>query len=136
MTQQTLKIIDTQTYETHQDRNESVVQATVATRGDSTYITFKQHDQTFDTTITTLIKIKKGVVSVQRQGGFKSQLVFDIIRPHETLYHTPMGEMSIRIETHIIESRILDQNVHLKIGYTIFMQGNKTSENMYFIQNM
>lgn len=136
MREEQLKIIDSQKYDTHQDTNETIVQGTVAARGDSTYITFKQKDESFGVMITTLIKIKKGVVSVKRQGGIQSSLVFDIIKPQETLYQTPMGEMEICIETHEIENRTTQQNVHLKIGYTIFMQGKKTSENMYFIQNI
>ena len=47
-----------------------------------------------------------------------------------------MGDMSIHIETHEIENRTTEESVHLKIRYTIFMQGKKTSENMYFIQNV
>lgn len=131
-----LKMQTAQTYETHEDQMEEIIEAVVAVKGESTYITFKQEDTNFNTTITTLIKIKKGFVTVKRQGGIKNQMEFNVMSPYETLYATPMGEMSIRIETHEIESRVTEEQVHLKIRYSIFMQGNKTSENLYFLKNL
>lgn len=131
-----LKMQTAQAYETHEDQMEEIIEAVVAVKGESTYITFKQEDTNFNTIITTLIKIKKGVVTVKRQGGIKNQMEFNVIKPYETLYATPMGEMSIRIETHEIENRVTEEAVHLKIRYSIFMQGNKTSENLYFIKNL
>lgn len=131
-----LKMQTTQKYETHEDGMEEIIDATVATRGESTYITFKQQDTNFNTTITTLIKIKKGIVTVKRQGGIQSLMEFNILKPYETLYSTPMGEMHIKIETHQIESNVKEDQVSLKISYTLFMQGSKVSENLYFIHNM
>lgn len=131
-----LKMQTAQKYETHEDTMEEIIDATVATRGESAYITFKQQDTNFNTTITTLIKIKKGIVTVRRQGGIQSQMEFNILKPHETPYSTPMGDMTIKIETHEIESHIEGDKVRLKIRYTIYMQGKKTSENLYFIQNL
>lgn len=131
-----LKILTSQKYESHEDTNEEIVEGVVAQKGESTYITFKQEDQNFGATITILIKIKKGIVTVKRQGGIRSELVFDITSPQETLYNTPMGDMSIQIETHEIENRTSEDNVHLKIRYSIYMQEQKTSENLYFIQKL
>lgn len=131
-----LKIINTQKYETHEDSHEDLVDGIVAIRGESTYITFKQEDPHFKTMVTTLIKIKKGVMTVKRQGSIQSGLTFDILKPQETLYSTPMGDMNIQIETHELENRTTMDKVYLRARYSIFMQGNKTSENIYFIQNL
>lgn len=131
-----LKILTSQKYESHEDTSEEIVEGIVAQKGESTYITFKQEDENFGAIITTLIKIKKGIVTVKRQGGIRSELVFDITSPQETLYNTPMGDMSIQIEAHEIENRTSEDNVHLKIRYSIYMQEQKTSENLYFIQKL
>ncbi|MEG0014481.1 MAG: DUF1934 domain-containing protein [Cellulosilyticaceae bacterium] len=131
-----LKIINTQKYETHEDTSEDIVEGIVAIKGESTYITFKQEDLNFKTTVTTLIKIKKGIMTVKRQGSIQSGLTFDILKPQETLYSTPMGNMNIQVETHELENRITAEDVYLRVRYSISMQGNKTSENIYFVQNL
>lgn len=136
MNQLKLVIRDTQRYETHEDMNEEIVEAVVAIKGESSYITFKQEDKNFNTMITTLIKVKKGVMTVKRTGGIQSEIIFDVLKPHEMMYTTPMGQMHIEFETHELETRIEEDKVTLKVRYSIIMQGAKTSENLYFIQNV
>lgn len=131
-----LKIKNTQKYDTHEDASEEIVEGIVAIKGESTYITFKQEDPNFNATVTTLIKIKKGIMTVKRQGSIQSGLTFNILQPQETLYSTPMGDMQIQIETHELENRTTEESVYLRARYSIFMQGQKTSENIYFIQNL
>lgn len=130
-----LKLITTQAYETHENTDEMLIDAIVAERNGSTYITFKQPIPDHNVVVNNMVKIKGPTVQVKRSGGLTSNLEFDINKEFTTSYETPYGFLDIRIKTKSIESFILQDDVKLKICYEMIMQGKKISDNIYIITN-
>lgn len=130
-----LKLITTQIYPDHENSEEAAIEAVVAERNGSAYITFKQPIPDYNVMINTMVKIKNGTVSVRRTGGVNMTLEFNLDKEYTTDYETPYGAMDIRIITTSIESEILQGHVNLKICYEMIMQGKKISDNIYLITN-
>ncbi|MHC1749521.1 MAG: DUF1934 domain-containing protein [Cellulosilyticaceae bacterium] len=135
MKQSKLKIISTQIYDTHEDLEESIVEASTGERNGAYYILFKEIDKESKITTNNTIKIKQDMVTIKRNGGLSTDLSFDINKVFKTIYYTPYHEMEIEVITHTIEKKITNNDIILRLEYTILMQGQKISDNIYMISN-
>lgn len=135
MEQRQLKLITSQKYETHENTEEAIIDAIVAERNGSKYITFKQVIPDYNVEVSNIVKIKDNKVYVKRSGGLTSNLEFDINKPFITDYETPYGKLDIKIITKAIETFILQEHVNVKISYEMIMQGKKISDNIYLIES-
>lgn len=130
-----LKLTTIQKYEDHDNKEEMMIEGVVAGRNGSEYITFKQFDPNYNVTISNLVKVKNGVVTIKRSGAIESTMIFDKEKPYATNYETPYGQLDIYVTTHEIESQLLQGDVKLKVEYEIMMQGKKISDNIYCIES-
>lgn len=124
-----ITVSDKQIYATHEDTNQSKFWGQVTNKGDVVYITYKDPKMQ----VTTLIKIKKEVVSVKRLGNLRGNLEFNPKKPHETIYYTPYGEMQITIVTKKCDIHLSNKEINLCIEYKILMQNKEISDNIYSI---
>lgn len=131
-----LKLTTSQQYEEHDNVDEMIVEAVVAKRNGSSYITFKQFDPNYNVTINNLVKIKEGVVLVKRTGAIESTMVFDVNKPYSTHYETPYGKLDICVTTKEIQDEINGEDVKLQIKYEMVMQGKKISDNIYCVESV
>ena len=122
-------VYDKQIYESHSDEGENEYIGNLAFKNDNIYITYKEEEQK----ITTMIKVKNGVVSIKRLGAIKGDLEFNINSPNKSLYTTPYGTMELEIVTDKCEVYLLEKGVKIYIEYKIMMQDTKVSENVYLI---
>ena len=122
-------VYDKQIYESHSDEGENKYIGNLAFKNDNIYITYKEEEQK----ITTMIKVKNGVVSIKRLGAIKGDLEFNINSPNKSLYTTPYGTMELEIVTDKCEVYLLEKGVKIYIEYKIMMQDTKVSENVYLI---
>jgi uncharacterized beta-barrel protein YwiB (DUF1934 family) len=136
MKEKNLCIRDSQTYETHQDKNEVIVHAKIGEKNGTHMITFSQTDGSLNGVIRTVIKVKEGVIKVTREGALSNVLVFDILKPYETLYRTPYGDMAIKIHTKRMHTILDDERLFIEIAYEIFVQESKISDNIYTIYDI
>ena len=130
-----LKLTTIQKYEDHDNKEEMMIEGVVAGRNGSEYITFKQFDPNYNVTISNLVKVKDGVVTIKRSGAIESTMIFDKEKSYSTNYETPYGQLDIYVTTHEIESQLLQGDVKLKVEYEIMMQGKKISDNIYCIES-
>lgn len=124
-----IKVYDKQTYETHDETNETEFDGQLVFKNESVYITYKDNEMG----VTTIIKTKDGVVSVKRIGALKGDLEFNTQTPHNSVYYTPYGEMEIQIITKKCEVYILEKGIKIYIDYKILMQEETISDNIYMI---
>ena len=130
-----LKLVTTQKYESHDNRDEMILEGVVAERNGSQYIKFDQKDTTYNIIVNNLIKIKDGVVTIKRSGALSSNMVFDLAKPYATNYETEYGQLDLIVTTHEIKSHF-DEDVSLVIKYEMMMQGRKISDNIYSIESI
>ena len=124
-----IKVYDKQIYDTHSDTNEKVFSGQLVFKNEGVYITYKDPEEG----VTTIIKAKDNKATVKRFGTLKGDLCFNMEEPHNTIYYTPYGEMKIEIITHQCNIYILEKGIEINIEYTILMQGEKISDNIYMI---
>ena len=122
-------VYDKQIYESHSDENENKYRGNLAFKNDNIYITYKEEEQK----ITTMIKVKDGVVNIKRLGAIKGDLEFSTNKSSKSLYSTPYGQMELEIITNKCDVYLLEKGVKIYIEYKIMMQGSKVSENVYLI---
>lgn len=124
-----IQVYDKQIYEEHEDINEMQFEGQTTFKNNSIYVTYKDPEMG----VTTIIKIKNGVVFVKRLGALKGDLEFNKQQPHKTIYYTPYGEMEIEIITKECDLFFLEKGIKIYIDYKIIMQGKKISDNIYMI---
>ncbi len=122
-------VYDKQIYESHSDEGENSYTGNLAFKNDNIYITYKEEEQK----ITTMIKVKDGVVNIKRLGAIKGDLEFNTNKPNKSLYSTPYGEMEIEIITNKCDVYLLEKGVKIYIEYKIMMEDSQISENVYLI---
>lgn len=124
-----VRVYDKQSYTTHSDETENTFKGTMAIKGNDIYVLYK--DQTTNT--RTIVKATEQGVSVKRIGGLNGVLQFDTQEIKRCLYATPFGEMVIDIKTENIKVYLLKKGIKIYIEYSIIIDGEKVSDNIFMI---
>ena len=124
-----IRVYDKQIYSTHTDEAENTFSGKIAVRENDIYILYKD-EQT--QTRTTIKATQKGV-SVKRVGAMNGMLQFNKEEIKRCLYGTPFGNMLIDIETNNIEVYLLEKGVKIYIEYSMMMENEKVSDNVFMI---
>ncbi len=124
-----VRVYDKQIYATHSDETENIFKGTMATKGKDIYILYK--DQTTKT--NTTVKVTEQGISIKRAGSLNGHLQFHKDERKRCLYGTPFGNMLIDIETSNIEVYLLEKGVKIYIEYSIIMDEEKVSDNVFMI---
>lgn len=124
-----VRVYDKQIYTTHSDETENTFKGTMAIKDNDIYILYK--DQTTQT--KTTVKVSEQGVSVKRAGSLNGHLQFHKQETKRCLYGTPFGDMLIDIETSNIEVYLLEKGVKIYIEYSIIMDEEKVSDNVFMI---
>ena len=124
-----VRVYDKQIYTTHSDETENTFKGTMAIKGNDIYILYK--DQTTQT--NTTVKVSEQGVSVKRIGSLNGHLQFHKEEVKRCLYGTPFGNMLIDIKTSNIEVYLLEKGVKIYIEYSIIMDEEKVSDNVFMI---
>lgn len=82
---------------------------------------------------TTVLRVSDGQVTLLRQGGVNSLMVFEEGRQHVSVYETPEGTLAISINTQRLRSALDDQGGDIEIQYTIDINHATTGLNQFHI---
>ncbi len=83
------------------------------------YILYDEAIEGFSEPNKNKIKIDQGIVEVQKKGPITVQMVFDEKNKHISYYQTPYGSMEMGIDTKKVELREKDDQMDLKIEYSL-----------------
>lgn len=124
-----------QIYLSDEDTQKHKVVVKVSEKEESIYLFFDCIDESTQEMVHHQIKIKAGKVYVTRKGAIQNHLIFDKETPYVTSYQTPYGILDMTLITQAITCKILQDDINLEIKYEIIMQGEKISDNIYFIKS-
>lgn len=124
-----IRVYDKQIYSTHTDESENTFSGKIAVKENDIYILYKDKE---NQTSTTIKAFEKGV-SVKRVGAMNGTLQFNKEEIKRCLYGTPFGNMLIDIETNNIEVYLLEKGVKICIEYSMIMEDEKISDNVFMI---
>ena len=82
----------------------------------------------------TAFQIRPDSVALIRTGAFRSQMIFERLRKHYSLYDTPYGTMTMGITTTSLHSAITGDGGELDVRYAIEIEHQVTGECRFLIQ--
>ena len=80
---------------------------------------------------TTKLHVHGGRVTLLREGGVNSQMVFEEGRRHLSMYETPYGEPSIGVNTKRMRSTLGEAGGDLEIDYAIEIDNLLAGHNLF-----
>ena len=80
---------------------------------------------------TTKLHVHGGRVTLLREGGVNSQMVFEEGRRHLSMYETPYGELSIGVNTKRMRSTLGEAGGDLEIDYAIEIDNLLAGQNLF-----
>lgn len=83
---------------------------------------------------TTTFEIKGPRVTLTRSGTTNSQMIFEEGRQHTSLYETPVGELTIDIQTSRLRHNLTERGGILEIQYSIAVEHTVTGRNSFKIR--
>ena len=124
-----VRVYDKQIYSTHSDETENTFKGTMAIKDNDIYLLYK--DETTQT--KTTVKVTGQGVTIKRAGGLNGVLQFYKNEIRRSSYGTPFGNMLIDIKTDNVEIYLLEKGVKIYIEYSIIMNEEKVSDNIFMI---
>ena len=83
---------------------------------------------------TTRFTILGDTVILRRTGAVNNEMHFETGRPHISLYETPMGALTVEINTQKIAHRLSERGGILDIKYTIAVENQITGRHQFKIR--
>ena len=83
---------------------------------------------------TTAFEVSGPRVTLPRQGGVNSQMIFEEGRQHTSLYETPFGELTVDIQTSLLRHNLTERGGVMEIKYSIAVEHTVTGRNCFKIR--
>ena len=83
---------------------------------------------------TTKLHVHGGRVTLLREGGVNSQMIFQRGKRYSSLYETPWGSILVDVATTTLASRLNERGGVLEVRYTIAVDHRVTGENRFKIR--
>ena len=83
---------------------------------------------------TTRFTIQDDTVTLTREGGVNSQMIFQRGKRYRSLYETPWGSILVDVATTTLASRLNERGGVLEVRYTIAVDHRVTGENRFKIR--
>lgn len=97
-------------------------------------IVYKESDLTGLEGVTTSFLVEPGKIILTRTGPLKSQMVFSLGQPHESLYQMEFGALLITVCATKIEYEISDQCGTVDLDYTIEIEQSSAGQIEYHLE--
>lgn len=83
---------------------------------------------------TTTFDVQGSRVTLRRSGRVNSQMIFEEGRQHTSLYETPLGELSVDIQTSLLRHNLSERGGLMEIRYSIAVENTATGKNSFKIR--
>ena len=97
-------------------------------------LTYQETELTGMEGTTTRFTIQDDTVTLTREGGVNSQMVFQRGKRCSSLYETPWGSILVDVATTTLASRLSERGGVLEVRYTIAVDHRVTGENRFRIR--
>lgn len=128
MTKNVLVTISGVQFNIQEEAIELVTDGTYYLKNGKHYILFEEQPESNGPITKNIVKFNKNVFAMTKKGGNNSYLLFDKERKTSTLYHTPAGAVQIDVVTHDFSVTETEQELAVKINYTLDINYNFISE--------
>lgn len=130
-----LSIRGTQRYmEQEAEVIELVTEGTLEELENGWEIVYQESDLTGLAGVTTSFLVEPGKIVLTRTGPLKSQMVFSLGQPHESLYQMEFGALLITVCATKIEYEITEQDGTVDLDYTIEIEQSSAGQIQYHLE--
>lgn len=112
---------------------ELITRGRLAQRGDNFTLTYQESELTGLEGTRTTIQVEGEQVTLLREGGVNSQMVFQEGRRHMSMYNTPYGAIEIGINTSHLMTDLHDRGGDIEIDYAIEVDHALAGRNIFQI---
>ena len=116
------------------DETELMTEGTMALTEDGMVLSYQESQLTGMEGTTTTFEVKGPRVTLIRSGTVNSQMVFEEGRQHTSLYETPVGELSVDIQTSELKHNLSERGGLMEIKYSIAVEHTVTGRNCFKIR--
>lgn len=74
------------------------------------------------------------LISVIRDGEYRSQLILELDRQHQCLYQTPYGGILVKVYTNLINIDINKDGGTIRVSYSLNLNNSFNSDNEFLIE--
>lgn len=97
-------------------------------KNDKHYVLFDEVMEGIDGVLKSRLKISEDQVELQRSGSASARMVFKENHEHQTIYHTPAGQLALSFYTEKILTEIKEEQIDVKIQYLVMADGQVVTE--------
>lgn len=124
-----------QLYEEQEPGDMELISAgTLEQTEDGYNISYEESELTGMEGTTTTLQVREGQVTLLRQGGLNSVMIFERGRQHVSLYDTPMGSLTVGVNTQLLRTDLGPQGGTVEIRYSIDIEHGTVSQNLLLIR--
>ena len=129
-----ISILGEQTLDGETDKIEVLTSGNFMKRKDHFYIGYKEYDEDDpETCYDNLIKVEGDVVTINRKGPTRSQLMLEKGKRHQCIYRTVAGDLNIGVFTRTLNNDLHERGGSLEVSYTLDFNTALVSENRFYI---
>ncbi|MBR0283360.1 MAG: DUF1934 domain-containing protein [Oscillibacter sp.] len=110
---------------------ELLTEGVMSLKPDGLTLTYQESALTGMEGTTTTFEMYGPKVILRRAGTVSSQMIFEEGRQHTSLYETPMGELSIDIQTGYLRNSVTERGGLLEIRYSVSVEHTNTGKNRF-----
>ena len=129
-----ISILGEQTLDGETDKIEVLTAGNFMKKKDHFYIGYKEYDDDNPATAyDNLIKVEGDMVTINRKGPMRSQLMLQRGRRHQCIYQTIAGDLNIGVFTKTLNNNLTEKGGSLEVSYTLDFNTDLVSENRFYI---
>ena len=116
------------------DSTELTTEGTLELTEDSIIFSYEETELTGMEGTTTTFEITDKRVVLTRSGTVNSMMIFEEGRQHTSLYETPIGDLSVDIQTSVLRHNLTERGGIMDIKYSIAVDHTVTGRNCFKIR--
>ncbi len=129
-----LSIRGKQTYEDQEPEViELVTEGTMELRDGGWDISYQESELTGLAGVTTTFRVEQGKVILTRTGALKSQMIFEMGVPHDSLYQMAFGTLMITVQAKFLYFDIVPDGGTIDLVYSIDIENTACGEIDYHL---
>ena len=116
------------------NETELMTEGTMTLRDRNIYLSYQESELTGMEGTTTTFAVEGSKVTLTRFGTVNSQMIFEEGQQHTSLYETPIGELTVDIQTSKLIHNLSERGGLMELKYSIAEEHTVTGRNCFKIR--
>ena len=112
---------------------ELVTDGVLEWEGDHWHISYQESELTGLAGVTTTFRVEQGKVILTRTGNLKSQMIFEMGVPHDSLYQMAFGTLMLTVQAKFLYFDIVPDGGTIDLVYSIDIENTACGEIDYHL---